>query len=526
MRDLGGMGEAALSYWCAQVGITCNKAAIDKTGWDFLVELPLGVRPTTSTAQGDAIECKIQVKATNGNLGKLSIKLSNLYRFAITPIPCFVLFIEFDKKDTPQRSYLVHIDEALISKILERKYEFEHKKGIIDLHDRSMTISYSDGHRLESSSGDALMDRILKYVPYGNARYAIDKSKHIESTGYEEEAGRFAFTANGLTAIQDFIDASLGLPRKIEVHNFEIRESRFGIPANQAKAIGGTGFVELLDVQPHSAGFVGFSESMSSPKIAFPCHFYVPPAEWITREDLLKIRVDAKLFELNLVPKKGSARITFKIYPDADVRVTDLKKYVHLTNLLSAAKQKNPYLSLDRPSNPSIYICIKNSEIQAFHPNFTKAIESAKEICDNFETSEVAVASLAAIDRYERSIVAFNSILKQEPKAYRFVFKPIEPFDQSKVVAALFAITTMIGAHQYGMILLWSGYARKMEDGEYELLTTKSLVMQKLIPDHLGKINTDHLKEEIDRIARDLDDEIIVFSDYSVHGPASPNETE
>jgi hypothetical protein len=523
MRDLGGMGEAVFTYWCAQAGIACNKAGVDKTGWDFLVELPF------STASGEhfgAVECKVQVKATDGNLKKISIKLSNLYRFATNPLPCFILFIEFDKKSEPQRSYLVHIDDTLVSKILKRKYEFEHQKNITALHDRYMTIVYDDNHRLAINSGSGLTARILMHVPYGNAKYAAKKSQHIVSTGFEDVVGKFTFTANGKNAIHDFIDASIGLSRKIAVSNFELRESRFGITSSRANEVGGTGFIELLDVQPHSSGYVGFSESKASPKLAFACDFFVPPVEWVTREELFKIRIDAKHFELILTPSKGSITVTFKIDVNTQTRITDLKKYVSLINILSAVNQKNCFLSIDLPFNQPIYALLKNGEVSAFHSDFTKAVDSAKEICDRFETIEIATASLANIDRFEDSILAFNSLLTQEPRVCRYEFEAPEPFDENKSIIIITTVSTIIGDHQYGIILTWSGNARRIGQRKYELVTTNSTVVQKLTSDYSGRIDTAHIKEEISRIAEGFDDDCIVFSDYAVHGPTPPESTK
>ncbi len=92
MRDVGTMGERMFETWCSSVGLTANPSRIDKTGWDYLVEFPAKHEPgQPADLAPAALECRIQVKATDKNRIKWAIPLKNLERLVIkTPISCFI----------------------------------------------------------------------------------------------------------------------------------------------------------------------------------------------------------------------------------------------------------------------------------------------------------------------------------------------------------------------------------------------------------------------------------------------------
>ncbi|MDN7131194.1 hypothetical protein JNO04_02390 [Halomonas sp. MC140] len=125
MRDLGLMGESTFSLWCADVGLIPNGSQIDKTGWDFFIEFPFSSRITAHEIHKSAFECKVQVKATDKTQRKLPITLSNLRRLITAQMPAFFVFIEFDGKDVAQRAFVVHVDDNLISKVLERLHQVD-----------------------------------------------------------------------------------------------------------------------------------------------------------------------------------------------------------------------------------------------------------------------------------------------------------------------------------------------------------------------------------------------------------------
>ncbi|MBS4018326.1 MAG: hypothetical protein KGZ68_08835, partial [Dechloromonas sp.] len=226
MKDLGQMGESTFNLWCAQAGLTANGSKVDKTGWDFFVEFPFAERVAPTQIHAPAIECKVQVKATDKTDRKLSIKLSNLRRLITAPMPAFFVFIEFDKKDVAQRAFLVHVDEGLISKTLKRIHELENVSGCFDHHKRSLTIHYGPENEIPSLRGESLKRKIEEYVPSGMSAYMANKRQHLESTGFENGFAQITFSTEGETNLTDLIDVSIGLKQSVQISKFESFHTR------------------------------------------------------------------------------------------------------------------------------------------------------------------------------------------------------------------------------------------------------------------------------------------------------------
>lgn len=121
-RDLGAVSESIVQKWAAEAGCVANKAMRDRTGWDFIFEVPPEppLRATPLDRQRAETQCFIQVKASDNTSGRRSVRLSNWKRLIQTPLPAFFLILEFDGKNDPQRAYLVHVWEGHIRRVTER----------------------------------------------------------------------------------------------------------------------------------------------------------------------------------------------------------------------------------------------------------------------------------------------------------------------------------------------------------------------------------------------------------------------
>jgi len=61
--ELGEKGESRFREICADAQLVCNKAARDRTGWDFLVEFPLATTSPLSLDHRRApLSVHVQVK--------------------------------------------------------------------------------------------------------------------------------------------------------------------------------------------------------------------------------------------------------------------------------------------------------------------------------------------------------------------------------------------------------------------------------------------------------------------------------
>src|SRR5690554_79287 len=96
---IGGVGEAQFKLMCETAGIVANPSLTDAYGWDFNVEFPCSDKHDSSLNPmliASPIECKVQVKATRTERKKVQVKLSNLKRMALYPLPSFFFFIEYN----------------------------------------------------------------------------------------------------------------------------------------------------------------------------------------------------------------------------------------------------------------------------------------------------------------------------------------------------------------------------------------------------------------------------------------------
>lgn len=194
MRDLGLMGESTFSLWCADAGIIPNGSQIDKTGWDYFVEFPFEDLNDPTEIHKAAIECKVQIKATDKKERKLPVSLSNLRRLITAQMPAFFVFIEFDGSDSAKDAFIVHVDNELITKVLKKLHEIEQSDKTNKFNKRKMTISYGDSHKMEHLNGDCLKEVFISHIGMDISRYISNKIKHLESTGFEDGFAQINFT--------------------------------------------------------------------------------------------------------------------------------------------------------------------------------------------------------------------------------------------------------------------------------------------------------------------------------------------
>ena len=238
--------------WCNSVGLAANKFHEDKTGKDFLVEFPLD--ENARDIHEAPITARIQVESTDKKRRKEQITVSNLKRLATELGPSFIVFIEFNGKDDPHKAFLIHIDNQWTTKILKRvqqannpspnknkkkKKPKEGKRGPKKqeqagpaLHQKTITVKYDKTDKLPKPNGESLKAAIEAAVPQGMHKYAEDKKKHLESTGYEDGYGTFKFSVADERNISGLIDVSLGLKDCVEVkdHAFRHRHQERRIP--------------------------------------------------------------------------------------------------------------------------------------------------------------------------------------------------------------------------------------------------------------------------------------------------------
>lgn len=515
MKDLGQMGECTFNLWCAQAGLTANGSKIDRTGWDFFVEFPFSERVALAQIHTPAIECKVQVKATDKTDRKLSIKLSNLRRLITAPMPAFFVFIEFDKKDVAQRAFLVHVDESLISRTLKRIHELENVSGYFDHHKRSLSIHYGPEHEIPTLRGESLKRKIEEYVPSGMSAYVANKNQHLESTGFEKGFAQITFSTEGETNLTDFIDVSIGLKQSVQISKFESFHTRFGLKSKDPTIDSTDCILEMPDLKPTAKGTIRFREDRLSSGLVFPCRFYSSPLNPMLPRELVKFRIEAECFDIIMNPFTGAAN--YKMNAGAGVRlpIERLRDAIRLMQIItSSAKTILVDFSLAGMSTMEFAL---NAKDQPFEYNkVLEALNTAQKIVNFFEVNESIDVSLEEIATYADSITRFYSLIDANPTRFKCDFSVQEGgYDPTKPTACVLMTTTKLGRRVFGFIFVISGVVHMLEDKRYSLLASNAKIEQRVISDDQGVIRAEDLTQAFEAVEKIYDDtfEVITMFD-------------
>lgn len=512
MKDLGQMGESTFNLWCAQAGLTANGSKVDKTGWDFFVEFPFAERVAPSQIHAPALECKVQVKATDKTDRKLSIKLSNLRRLITAPMPAFFVFIEFDRKDVAQRAFLVHVDESLISKTLKRIHELENVSGCFDHHKRSLTIHYGPENEIPTLRGESLKQKIEEYVPSGMSAYVANKSQHLKSTGFENGFAQITFSTEGETNLTDFIDVSIGLKQSVQISKFESFHTRFGLKSKDPIIERADGMLEMPDIKPTATGTIRFREDRLSPGLVFSCRFYSSPLNPILPRKLVKFRIEADCFDITMNPFTGAAN--YKMNAGAGVRlpIKQLRDAIYLMRTItSSAKKILVDFSLTGMNTVDFAL---NANDQPFEYNkVLEALNAAQKIVNFFEVNEPIDVSLEEISTHSDSITQFFSLIDANPTLFKCDFSVQEGgYDPTKPTACVLMTTTKLGRRVFGFIFAISGAVHSLEDGRYSLLASNAKIERRIISDDQGVIRAEDLVQAFEAVEKIYEDNFEVIT--------------
>ncbi len=512
------MGESTFSLWCGQEGLTANGSRLDRTGWDFIVEFPFAGSTDPTQLHAPAIECKIQVKATDKTDRKLPIKLSNLRRLITAPMPAFFVFIEFDGRDVAQRAFLVHVDESLIYKTLKRIHELENVSELFDHHKRTLTVNYGLEHEIPSLTGDSLKKKIEEYVSIGMSAYIANKTRHLESTGFEDGFAQIMISTEGKENLIDFIDVSIGLKQSVQISKFTGFHTRFGIKSKSPMIDSVEGKLEMPDLKPTATGTIRFREDRLSPGLIFPCRFYSSPLNAIVPKELVKFRIEADCFDISMNPFSGAAE--YRINAGAGVRlpIKQLRDVIRSMYIItSSAKKILVDLSLGGMNTMELTL---NAQDQPFEYNkVLEALNAAQKICDFFEVNEPIHVSLEEIANYADSIIQFYSVIDAEHARFKCDFSVQgEGYDKTKPTACVFMPTIKIGRRVFGLIIVISGIVHTLDGNRYSLLASNAKIEQKIISDYVGVIQKEDLIqafEAVEKIYADDFEVITMFDKFS-----------
>lgn len=510
MRDLGVMGESTFTLWCADAGLISNGSQIDKTGWDFFVEFPFSPDLSPNQIHKSALECKVQVKATDINNRKISITLSNLRRLITAQMPAFFVFIEFDGKSFAQRAFVVHVDNCLITKVLKRLHELEQSNEESNLNKRTMTIHYDETNLLDEASGDSLKRRFNSYIGGDIEKYIENKKSHLESTGYENGFAQITFVTEGEDNLKSLIDVSLGLESETDISRLKGFDTRFGVLSSKPFVDLDGGKLKMPDIKPTAKGMIRFREKSLSPALSFGAKFYYSPFNKIMPDDLKKIRVEGDFFDLIFNPCTGAASYSFSFGEGIRMEVSQFRDAIKLLNLLCSSDKKM-YAELVFDGFPVIKFNVGCKGEEFNFSDELRALNSAIKLMLEFDVTETVDISFDEVSRYQSHICQLEQIFLTPHNLFKIEYRiEGEGYDLSKETACVFFVSAPVGSHVFGVLLVLIGRPNMLDNGKYQLIAKEAIIEEKIISGRDQSIPKEELVNIIHSIEERYD------ADYSV----------
>ncbi|MGB3544566.1 hypothetical protein, partial [Rubrivirga sp.] len=229
----------------------------------------------------------------------VDVRLSNLIRLAETPDPAFVAVVEL-ADGRPSRAFVVHIDGALVRRVLERRWRVENTPGKA-LHRSRMSVPYGTDHELNALTGSALLGS-LDVAPAGPA-YARWKSALLEEAGFEEGPMVAGLFVSGSDAAVRLAEVEIGLAPSAPIGGFRLRPLRFGLLGAEPVADIPAGEFSLADLPEPSDVTVTVSAPDLGRRISVPGrlrvpHLFGPTVAETLGHDRVPFRVETDVFEL------------------------------------------------------------------------------------------------------------------------------------------------------------------------------------------------------------------------------------
>lgn len=247
IKQLGDLGEHFLEGLCIGENLSKSKPGRDENGWDYFIEVPQNRIPAIHLdSQPAPVKFLCQVKSTDNFEDRtLSMKVSNWEHLSKTPLPSFVLILDYRGQRQPQAKYLCHIDQNRMAQTLKRIRELE-VGGSTDLHKHEMTLTADESEEVELSESTDFMREVRKHTGFDLSAYVNKKTEWLSTLGYE--TGRYKFKFKTDMKISDLVDAALNAT-PFKIADATIASSRFGIDIGLENFTSG-----MISIEPSPIG--------------------------------------------------------------------------------------------------------------------------------------------------------------------------------------------------------------------------------------------------------------------------------
>ncbi len=410
------------------------------------------------------------------------MKLSNLKRMATALMPFFLLVLEFDGKNDPERGFMVHIDKKLTSKILKKVYKYQIKPPNKPLNKRSMTIEYNDSNKLPNLSGASILNSINEYIGMDYIKYVQIKSNHLKSTGFENGYLKGKFTISGSENINDLVKSSLGIPTTIPLVNATGYETRFGLTSQNPHFDFSGGTVEINANTSSKKGFISFSNIKHTATISIPCKIYTTQFYSSLPENDKCFRATNDIIDIIFYPNTNRADITINFSVSRDISISELNNAIGLCRLICTPNEKlEGTISLEEGISMN-FNAVGN---EAFAPS-NDIIELAKlatELKHYFNIGEDISFSLNKLMEDYEALFNLHYILNAEASSMKININTLEndTLMDEQEIGVTKIISARIGEFKIGALIVIVGKLKKEHQSGYKLTPNSLDVAQTYI---------------------------------------------
>lgn len=508
MRDLGKMGESVFSLWSSSAGMVANPSQIDRDGWDFLVEFARAndMDGIFSDIHRSAFTCKVQVKSSDSQNRKLSIKLSNLHRLATTPMPAFLVFIEFDGKESAQRVFLRHVDHDLIRIILSRVHDEEQREERHLLHKKRLTVSYDESHMLPVVSGEALAELIRDHIGADMAAYVASKIDYLGMVGFEDGYAVVEFSSQNTEDVTKLINMSLGLGDSVEISELVTYKKRFGKKSDIPHRNDHNVRLQMPHLEPTYQGILRCRTDKLGPSRAFEVKMYSSPFNRSVPEQYRRARLACDFFDLIFNPFDLSQPLTFTTASSAashasQIEIRELSRLLEFLSLISTAGQRThvefmvdaKVLMRFNMTSPGMCFHLKKE---------LAAIECGIRVLDKLRLMIPVHISLDQAWHFATRLGEMDKILNTDILSFKLEIPPSEELAQlRREWACLHFLTTPIGNVWIGVFAIVIGQPLPTADGGFIVYSTQKELVRTVVRTDGEQISREDLMAAIDEIA-------------------------
>lgn len=481
-RDIGTAGEHIIKQWCALSGITANPSETDRHGWDLHFEIPHLTNINLASGLHEAnIECKVQVKTTDTKKKTEPVELSNLRSMATSILPTFYILIEMAGGQHVQTAHLLHIDENISSKILERIRRETAKPGKLNLHKKTMSLDFKKGIKIQPLNGEGLKSEILKFIGHSQADYVINKQTFIKSCGFNPGSYKINFNVD-MDDTDKFVRILLGDKHTLEVKSVETIVTRFGISEKLNGMQSHTAIISLSNVLPDGLVKARFRNRRDGTALDFTFDTYRGGAATCLPPKYRVIRLKSQRFSIDMSMHNNSMDMYFHANEHVACELNELLKNYKFIKMMT------------NPSDVDFSMEIEGKVLtgKLSGTGFEDGIEG--NIDDSLKMLEAG--------SYVKSFYNYHDALEVIPNWFaqnganlvnnaRFLKEPNTPSKVNMVFTlasgctdlteaeCLVAIPIILGQLCFVSLLIYSGNLDNKGDGSYELIPSKVSVLYK-----------------------------------------------